>query len=198
MEIMPSSQPIRTPGSAASQYRVVRSTPEVTMYKHQKTILATTIAVAATSILSFSSVAADEQELRQEILNLKHKVERLEKSRIPLVTEEDVQEEVQSSWFENISFSGLVEVEASYFDSPDGSESDIAVSTVELGIDAQLNHWVNAHVLILYEEDAMDPPEIDPKLRLMKPSSPLPTSKCHPGYWQPDACMCPLATMGAT
>jgi len=131
------------------------------MYKHQKTILATTIAVAATSILSFSSVAADEQELRQEILNLKHKVERLEKSRIPLVTEEDVQEEVQSSWFENIGFSGLVEVEASYFDSPDGSESDIAVSTVELGIDAQLNHWVNAHVLIFYEEDATDPPEID-------------------------------------
>lgn len=131
------------------------------MYKHQKAVLSTAVAVAATTILSFSNAVADEQELRQEIINLKHKVERLEKSRIPLVTEKDVQEEPQTSWFENISLNGLIEVEVSYRDSPDRSESDIAVSTVELGIDAQLTSWVNAHVLILYEEDETDPPEID-------------------------------------
>jgi hypothetical protein len=57
--------------------------------------------------------------------------------------------------------SGLVEVEAGYVDGPDGSESDLAVATVELGLDAQVTPWVNAHDLFLHEEDADDPIEID-------------------------------------
>jgi hypothetical protein len=104
--------------------------------------------------IPFSTSMASEDELRREILNLKHKVERLEKSR----------QAVQSSttgWFNKISLSGLVEVEAGYTDDPGGSESDLTLSTVELGIDAQVTPWVGTHVLILFEEGETDPPEID-------------------------------------
>ena len=131
------------------------------MYKRQKTISAAVFFLAAGTVLPFSSAVADEQELRQEILNLKHKVERLEKSRIPLA--EDRKDETETQWFENITLSGLVEVEASYADTPEGRESDLIVATVELGIDAQLTDWVNAHVLFLYE-DGMDHPEVDEAL----------------------------------
>ncbi len=130
------------------------------MYTHKKTLLASTISLALGSLSPFSSAVADEQALRQEILNLKHKVERLEKSRIPLASAETETEEPQGNWFDNISLSGLVEVEAGYADTPDGSESDIILATVEFGIDAQLTDWVNAHVLFLYE-DGMDNPEVD-------------------------------------
>ncbi|HID53124.1 MAG TPA: LbtU family siderophore porin [Anaerolineae bacterium] len=131
------------------------------MYKRQKTISAAVFFLAAGTVSPFSSAVADEQELRQEILNLKHKVERLEKSRIPLA--EDRKDETETQWFENITLSGLVEVEASYADTPEGRESDLIVATVELGIDAQLTDWVNAHVLFLYE-DGMDHPEVDEAL----------------------------------
>ncbi|WP_456406631.1 LbtU family siderophore porin [Thiolapillus sp.] len=132
------------------------------MHQYNKNLIAASISLAVGALLPFSSAAADEQELRQEIMNLKHKVERLEKSRIPLVTQETEkqEQEQETQWFENISFSGLVEVEASYADTADGDESDIVVATVEFGIDAQLTDWVNAHVLFLYE-DGMDNPEVD-------------------------------------
>ncbi len=130
------------------------------MHIHKKTLLAGATSMALGSLSPFSTAVADEQELRQEILNLKHKVERLEKSRIPLATEETEKEELQANWFDNITLSGLVEVEAGYVDTPDGSESDVILATVEFGIDAQLTDWVNAHVLFLYE-DGMDNPEVD-------------------------------------
>ncbi|BAO43758.1 LbtU family siderophore porin [Thiolapillus brandeum] len=115
------------------------------------------------------------EALRQEILNLKHKVERLEKSRVPLnlqleqaaekesvgQTGETEAPKPEASWWNNFRLNGLAEVEASYADTPEGSESDLTVSTVELGLDAQVHPWVNAHILVLYEQDATDPPEID-------------------------------------
>jgi hypothetical protein len=127
---------------------------------YTQTLLASAISLTLGSLSPFSTAVADEQELHQEILNLKHKVERLEKSRIPLATLETEKEEPQTNWFNNITLSGLVEVESGYADTPDGSESDIILATVEFGIDAQFTDWVNAHVLFLYE-DGMDNPEVD-------------------------------------
>ena len=54
----------------------------------------------------------------------------------------------------HLSISGLVEVEAAVGnDFEDNDFSDIVLATVELGFDAEINDWVNAHVLLLYEED---------------------------------------------
>lgn len=48
------------------------------------------------------------------------------------------------------NISGLIEVEASYNDA--SSNSDIALATVELGIDHTLNDKVDAQIVFLYEE----------------------------------------------
>ncbi len=58
------------------------------------------------------------------------------------------------SWIDNIEVSGLIEIEASHT-SPDGDkdESDLITPTVELGIAAQVNDWVSAELVLLYEED---------------------------------------------
>lgn len=58
-------------------------------------------------------------------------------------------------WFQGIEVGGLIEVEAGYNDSDESgadSESDIYVPTVEIGIAAQVNDWVGAEVVLLYEE----------------------------------------------
>jgi hypothetical protein len=63
-------------------------------------------------------------------------------------------------WFNKISISGLIEAEAGYEKyNPDaagesGEEtSDIALSTVELGLDVDFIDHVGGHVLVLWEED---------------------------------------------
>ncbi|RDH92416.1 MAG: hypothetical protein DIZ77_00775 [endosymbiont of Seepiophila jonesi] len=119
--------------------------------------IASLLATMIGASVPLSTPLADEDELRQEILNVKHKVERLEKSRKTV----DSSKPAEADWSKNITLSGLVEVEAGYSVGPDGSQSDISLSTVELGMDAQVAPWVNAHVLILYEEDGSDSPEVD-------------------------------------
>ncbi|MBF0620825.1 MAG: LbtU family siderophore porin [Magnetococcales bacterium] len=60
------------------------------------------------------------------------------------------------NWSDKVSIGGVVEVEASHGDDGYGgpTASDIAVATVELSIDAQVNDWVNANVVLLYEDGA--------------------------------------------
>ncbi|WP_456447273.1 LbtU family siderophore porin [Thiolapillus sp.] len=128
----------------------------------------------AASVVADDNTPLDIERLRQEILNLKHKIERLEKSRIPLnrTLEQEIQaqdefvsdavrQEPVAPWSERVRLNALVEAEASYSDTPEGTDTDLVVSAVELGVDAQLNDWMNGHVLVLYEQDATDPPEID-------------------------------------
>ena len=58
--------------------------------------------------------------------------------------------------------SGLVEVEYSASDDYEGEySSDIALATVELGIDAELSDKVSAHVLLLHEDDDTESVEVD-------------------------------------
>ncbi|BBO70015.1 hypothetical protein DSCA_39450 [Desulfosarcina alkanivorans] len=62
-----------------------------------------------------------------------------------------------AKWAERISVSGLIEVEAGHTstDPADGDgddESDIAVSTVELGIEAKIIDHVSGNILFLYED----------------------------------------------
>ena len=63
-------------------------------------------------------------------------------------------------WFENITLSGAIEVEAGFekidYNDPatkDEDSSDIVVSTVEVGIDAAIAKHLYGHILFKYEED---------------------------------------------
>jgi len=68
-----------------------------------------------------------------------------------------------------IKWGGLVELEASVASIDDDPISDIALSTLELGAEVDLNSSIRASVLMLYEEDAT-PLEIDvAKLELDTP-----------------------------
>ncbi|MBK1720862.1 LbtU family siderophore porin [Thiocystis violacea] len=52
---------------------------------------------------------------------------------------------------------GLIEVEAFHVSPYEGDdESDIVLATFELGISAQINHWVEATASLLYEQDETD------------------------------------------
>ena len=73
---------------------------------------------------------------------------------------------VLANWSERITLSGLLEIEACYvdvdFDKARGEAgSDLVLATVELGIDAELTDSTSAHVLLLWEEDATEPIEVD-------------------------------------
>ena len=130
-------------------------------YRHR--LLASAMALTlycATGTSSADTHDVDEELMRmkRELLNLKHKIERLEKSRR---AKKPAPPAPRKRWYEQIELNGLIEVEGSYTDAPTGSNSDLRLATVELGLDAQVTSWINGHVLFLFEEDETDPPEID-------------------------------------
>lgn len=57
---------------------------------------------------------------------------------------------------QNVSFSGLVEVEGVVGEAGNESYSDLVVATVELGLAAEINDKVSAEVIALYEEDSTE------------------------------------------
>ncbi len=65
---------------------------------------------------------------------------------------------VVNDFLEKVEISGLIEVEGYAASRGSGNKthrdsSDITLATVELEIDAQINEWVNGHLLLLYEDD---------------------------------------------
>ena len=61
-----------------------------------------------------------------------------------------------------IEVSGAIEVEINYGkDHTAAKGSDIALATVEIGLDSQINENVSAHILILHEDGATDSAVID-------------------------------------
>jgi hypothetical protein len=94
-------------------------------------------------------VTANAQELNRETL----------KAEIKKELKEEMQAEggILSKIQEHIQIGGLIEVGAAWQDVEyqDGSskdDSDLCLTTVELGIEAEVNEWVNAGVLLLYED----------------------------------------------
>jgi hypothetical protein len=72
------------------------------------------------------------------------------------------------AWADRLTFNGVIEAEAAYedidFDDPgqeDEDSSDIALATVELGIDADIAKHVGGHVLFLWEEDDTEEVVVD-------------------------------------
>jgi len=79
---------------------------------------------------------------------------------------EEVKQEALGSWADKITFSGAIEVEASYenFSPAEGEDvdtSDLALSTVELGVDVDLLKHVKGRALLLWEEDDTEPVDLD-------------------------------------
>lgn len=75
---------------------------------------------------------------------------------------EGVQKALSASptWFDRITLSGAIEVEATYEDSDfadenleDADASDLSLATAELGVDAALSKHLAGRILFLYEDD---------------------------------------------
>lgn len=105
-----------------------------------------------------ASVAANDMEMRVELERLKARIDQLEQQ---LQAQPQKQVKQDQSWTSRIGFSGLVEVEASYQDGPGASTSDTQLAKVEIGLDARVNDWVSASLLLLFEEDNTDPIDFD-------------------------------------
>lgn len=110
-----------------------------------------TLFIAMIMILSPLSHAAwaEHPDTQTEIANLKKRIEQLEKH--------DVDHPQQSFSLINgqssLSITGLVEMEGSYEKIEGGDDSsDLALATVELGIEATLNEQTHGHVVLLWED----------------------------------------------
>jgi len=93
-------------------------------------------------------------ELEQEVQKLK---EQLRKT-----AGDEGGESLVKAISDKVTFSGVVEVEVGFekgFDDEDSS--DIALATVELGIEAELADWAVANVVLLWEEDDTEPVDLD-------------------------------------
>ncbi len=68
-----------------------------------------------------------------------------------------IAQESKKLWWENVTPTALIEIEAFVADPPNGpSESDIVVATVEFGATAQITKQLTAEITLLYEEDETD------------------------------------------
>ncbi len=95
--------------------------------------------------------SAEDKAANAEAPTLTHRTERLEKSRGARGAERE----------SRLNLVGAIEVDAQHSRDADGGHADITVSTVELGLDARLTSITRGHVLLLFEEDADVPIDID-------------------------------------
>jgi hypothetical protein len=70
-------------------------------------------------------------------------------------------ETVKASLPEGLEFGALVEVEAGYRHTKSDAESDMTLATVQLSAGWQLGKRLRADLVLLYEEDATEPMEVD-------------------------------------
>ena len=123
------------------------------------------LAIAVTAALGWQGAALADMSVEERLQRMEQRLKYLEtrvKSQDEVIQEKERQiAELKGGgglgeWWQGVEMSGVVEVEASHTDRSGfsgGDESDIAVATVELGIDARINDWTRANVTLLYEED---------------------------------------------
>ncbi len=128
---------------------------------------ACTARVALGSVLSLLLLGglpawAEHPDTSSEIENLKRRIEVLEAERA---------EEQPFSLFgpgRRLTFSGLLELEASYVNTEGGDdESDLSLATAQLEVSAAMNDSVAGYIVFLHEEDAEDSIEIDEALMVL-------------------------------
>ena len=80
------------------------------------------------------------------------------------------------AWFQRVNVSGLVEIDANHVSPANGADtSDITAHKLELMLDAQINDWVAAAVMLKYEEETDNDGKVeieDVKLTLADPAGP--------------------------
>ncbi len=68
----------------------------------------------------------------------------------------------KTTWHDSVTVSGVVEVEAGAASNYNGDDSsDISLATMELGIEAVLSEQVTGSLVLLWEEDATEPVDLD-------------------------------------
>ncbi len=93
--------------------------------------------ISATTLISPYALASDPQSLEQRVAALEAKTE-----------------DKSDAWYDALTFSGVIEVEANYTDPDSGaSESDLVIATAELGTEAELTERLSTTLVLLYEED---------------------------------------------
>jgi hypothetical protein len=104
--------------------------------------------------------AMHDDSSEQRIEDLSTRIDALEKSQS--------EKKELPDWLAIFSFSGLLEVEASYekynpdaAGEPSNDTSDITLSTMQFGVDAGFNKYVKGHVLFLWEQDETEPVDLD-------------------------------------
>ncbi len=104
--------------------------------------------------------AMHDKSSETRIEDLSRRIEVLEKTK--------PEEPDLAHWFNRISVSGLLEATAGYEKSEPAAagesrdeSSDIALSTFELGLDADFTDHVGGHVLAVWEEDDTEPIDLD-------------------------------------
>ncbi len=110
--------------------------------------------VAALTLVAGAAFAAPQSEIEK----LKQRIEALEAEKAVSDNADEKASLSLAGLAKKVSLSGLIEVEAGYVNTdPDAGssedESDLALATVELGIDADFTKHVSGHVLLLWEEE---------------------------------------------
>jgi len=73
-----------------------------------------------------------------------------------------LKEKIEAGAPGGLSFSGAVEAEAGFENGyGDENTSDITLSTVELGVEAEISDWAVANIVFLWEEDDTEQVEVD-------------------------------------
>ena len=96
--------------------------------------------------------------LEQQVAEQNHLIQEKDRQIEALTSNPSIHEHMGGKhWIDRVQISGLIEVEAGY-NAPDSgnSSSDIVVSTVELGVAAQISEWVAGEITLLYEDPDTD------------------------------------------
>jgi len=121
-----------------------------------------TAALAAFLIASpVAALAAHPGDGNAEIENLKRRIEILESEKDSVAKSEQSPLSL-GSLADKITLSGLIELEA-FYEKPEGGDesSDLALATVELGLDIQATDYLGGHILLLWEEGETEPVDLD-------------------------------------
>jgi hypothetical protein len=121
------------------------------------------VLLAALLLAPVTALAAHPGDGKSEIENLKRRIEALEAEKAA-TTAEDAGPWSLGSLADKIELHGLVELEAVY-NKPEGGDesSDLALATVELGLDIQATDYLSGHILLLCRSGrSRDPADLPP------------------------------------
>ena len=115
--------------------------------------------LAAAVALLWHAPALAQQSVEERLLNMEKRIKQLEErvsAQDKVIVEKDKQISKLTGgdrWFEAVEIGGVIEIEGAFENPPgESSTADLTVGTAELGIGAQVSDWVNAEVVLLWEQ----------------------------------------------